>query len=485
MIIIIATFVRLWDLGDNGFNNDEAIYSGQAASLVGYKEFEKHFSIFRAHPLLLQFMISIVFGIFGPHDILARMIPAALGILTVLVTYLLGKELYDIKVALTAALVLALLPYHVILSRQVLLDVSLTFFFALSIYFLIRYVKKPLDTYWLFLIGASSGLAFLSKEVGIIALAVSFVSIILTKNFTFRRIGLILSAFLLASSPFWLPILTISQAHDAALAYWNWQTSRDPNQSDDFYITLIRQEALGYILTSLVVLSIVYAVKTGAVREPRVFISLLWIGIPLVIYQFLTVKGFAFLSLMIPAFVLLGVSFLFSSWIKKIPHSKIIVITIIPLIFVFAGPLLHYTFQIPPIYLVGAQGEPYSRESALWIKDNLPEKGEFLTLDIRTANIIKYYSHNDAVGLHSNKNPSYTQVENPDLSILNGKINYLVYENFLVYTLPYLKDEAKEMNKLIVKYDAVPIHINYGTDDDINSAKPVLIIYALNNTITN
>ena len=119
MIILGASFVRLWDLGANGFNNDEAIYGGQAASLAGYEEFEKHFSIYRAHPLLLQFMVSIILGSFGILDNVARVVPAVLGILTVLVTYLIGKQLYDTKVALIAALVLALLPYHIILSRQV------------------------------------------------------------------------------------------------------------------------------------------------------------------------------------------------------------------------------------------------------------------------------------------------------------------------------------------------------------------------------
>ena len=185
------------------------------------------------------------------------------------------------------------------------------------------------------------------------------------------------------------------------------------------------------------------------------------------------------MSPIIPPFVLLGVSFLFSTWMKKVPHYRILVITIVPLIFVFVGPILHYIFQIPPIHLVGSEGEPYSRASALWIKDNLPQ-GVFLTLDTRTANVIKFYSHNDAVALHSNNNPAYTQIENPDLPILNGKINYLVYEAFLVDQLPYLKQEAKELNQLTIKYNAVPIHIEYESVDGKKSTKPVLIIYTLN-----
>ena len=128
LIIISATVLRIWDLGSVGFNNDEAIYSGQAATLAGHKEFSEYFSIYRAHPLLLQFMISILFGIFGIGDVIARIIPAILGILTVIVTYLIGKVLFNRRVATVSALVIAILPYHAIISRQVLLDVSLVFF---------------------------------------------------------------------------------------------------------------------------------------------------------------------------------------------------------------------------------------------------------------------------------------------------------------------------------------------------------------------
>jgi len=134
LIIFFASIVRVWDLGNIGFNNDEAIYSGQAATLAGYKEFGEHFSIYRAHPLLLQFMISILFGTVGISDTIARIVPALLGIFTIIVTYLIGKILYDRKIAIVSALVLAILPYHIILSRQVLLDVSLTFFSTLTLF---------------------------------------------------------------------------------------------------------------------------------------------------------------------------------------------------------------------------------------------------------------------------------------------------------------------------------------------------------------
>src|SRR5207342_3690790 len=71
LIIFSASIVRLWDLGNIGFNNDEAIYSGQAATLAGNKEFGEYFSIYRAHPLLMQSMISLLFDSVGISDSIA------------------------------------------------------------------------------------------------------------------------------------------------------------------------------------------------------------------------------------------------------------------------------------------------------------------------------------------------------------------------------------------------------------------------------
>ena len=50
LIFVIAFTIRAYDLGKLAFNNDEAIYAGQAASLANYSEYQEQFSIFRAHP---------------------------------------------------------------------------------------------------------------------------------------------------------------------------------------------------------------------------------------------------------------------------------------------------------------------------------------------------------------------------------------------------------------------------------------------------
>ncbi len=488
LITIGALIPRIYDLGAAGFNNDEAIYAGQAATLSGHNEFQKHFSIFRAHPLLLQFINSIMIAMFGISDTILRIVPAILGTSTIILTYIVGKILYDRKVAVVSSIVLTILPYHILLSRQVLLDVPLSFFYTLTLLFVILHLKKPNHLLWPYLVGLSSGLSFLSKEVGIFALISSIMCLFLIKTVSLKNILIIISAFLVASSPYWIAILTIPEASEAAIEYWNWQTSRDPNQSDLFYVGLVSQEVLGYVLTGLCILSIIYAIKTRNIKQPKVFLILIWISIPLAMFHLLAVKGFGFVLPTVPAFVMLGVSFLFSHWAKKIPAYRILLVAIVPLIFAFSGTPLHYLLQIPPINLVGSGEEPYARDGAMWIKDNIPNGAAFLTLDIRTANIIKYYSNNDAFSLHANKNPAYTKINQPDLAILQGEIDYLVYDVYLAERLGYLREERSEMNELVIKYDARPIHTefaNYVDKSGNNLIKPAIVIYSLHTTNEN
>ena len=60
------------------------------------------FPVFRAHPLLFQFILSLAFHS-GVDALLGRLISAAFGIATVLLVYKLGERLYGTMAGLLAA----------------------------------------------------------------------------------------------------------------------------------------------------------------------------------------------------------------------------------------------------------------------------------------------------------------------------------------------------------------------------------------------
>src|SRR5689334_4668594 len=64
--------LRLWQFNSLGLNTDEAVYAGQAAGIVGDATLKPFFPVFRAHPMLFQFIVSLGF-LFGVNDWVGRL----------------------------------------------------------------------------------------------------------------------------------------------------------------------------------------------------------------------------------------------------------------------------------------------------------------------------------------------------------------------------------------------------------------------------
>ena len=57
-VMVLAAGIRLLGLNQIGFNTDEAVYSGQAAAIAQIPVLKDIFPVFRAHPLLFQFLLA-------------------------------------------------------------------------------------------------------------------------------------------------------------------------------------------------------------------------------------------------------------------------------------------------------------------------------------------------------------------------------------------------------------------------------------------
>jgi uncharacterized membrane protein len=101
-----------------------------------------------------------------PAIIAPMRLPFALaGALFVPLFYLLLRRLLKEQVALGAALLVALQPFHIGLSRVIHHDGLNTMFMVLSLLMLVGYWLRGWSWYWLFLSALMAGLAFLSKQV--------------------------------------------------------------------------------------------------------------------------------------------------------------------------------------------------------------------------------------------------------------------------------------------------------------------------------
>ena len=150
-----AVLLRFWHINRLGYNSDEAVYAGQGASIAGVPELKHFFPIFRAHPLLFQTIISIPFAL-GGGDLWGRLLAGLTGIGTIVLTYKTAAALYGRRAGVIAMVLIALMPYHVLVSRQVLLDGPETLFATLTLFLLARYALTQRAT-WLYAAGGGLG----------------------------------------------------------------------------------------------------------------------------------------------------------------------------------------------------------------------------------------------------------------------------------------------------------------------------------------
>ena len=241
----LGLFLRFFALGRLGINSDEAVYTGQGATLAGIDGFAEDFSIFRAHPLLFQYVVSIAFRLFGFHEITGRVVASLFGVGTIWMVYLIGKRLIHRRAGIAAAVILAVMPYHVIVSRQALLEAPMVFFYAAAIYGMLTYFDR-LDEgappsslmWWSVFIGSMAGLSFMAKEVAGMLLVVVYGAMLVTRRFNLLHAAVILAAFAFAVSPHLLALQLgpASEGGGGWAEYVIWQLARPANHPLGFYI---------------------------------------------------------------------------------------------------------------------------------------------------------------------------------------------------------------------------------------------------------
>ena len=109
--------MRLWHLAALGFNSDEAVYAGQGASIAGDAALRPFFPIFRAHPLLYQTALSFGF-LLGGGDRFGRVF-RPLSVSRRSSSRTRSEPCCTAGApAVLAAMFLALMPYHVLISGR-------------------------------------------------------------------------------------------------------------------------------------------------------------------------------------------------------------------------------------------------------------------------------------------------------------------------------------------------------------------------------
>lgn len=473
---VAGAVARVWHLNALGLNADEAVYSGQGASIADHEALEPFFRIFRAHPLLFQTIVSLAWRAHLGATA-GRWLAVGFGVGTVVLTYQLGKLLYGRRTGLVAATFLLLMPYHVVVSRQILLDVPMAFFATGALYCLARFVRDGAAR-WLYAGAAVLGLAFLSKESAMLLVGGIYVFFVVSADIRARLRQLVIATAVLAAMAAAFPLaLTLSGGGHTGRNYLAWQLLRRPNHSWLFYLTDV-PHAMGPLLVGAALAVFVLLRHERTWRERLLGC---WISVPLLLFELWPVKGFQYLLPLAPAVAVLA-----GRAVVRVPqllaprHARV------------AGPaaaaVVCLTLVVPTWSriqppttrtLAGAGGVPGGRDAGRWLAANTPPQSTFFTIGPSMANILQFYGLRHGLGLSVSpnplaRNPSYVPVRNPDLLLRRGVVRYLVWDAFSARRSPYF---ARRLLRYVDRYNARVVHVATVPTATESGATPVVVVY--------
>jgi len=142
LILVLGSFLRLYNLGKESLWCDEFLSLGVSSfsniSDVIFKNFYGHVDVFPpAYQILLHFVVKYI----GNSEFILRLPSCIFGILSVYITFLLGRCLYTYREGLIAASFMAVLHVPIQYSQEVRPYSMLLFFSLLSIYFWVKLLR--------------------------------------------------------------------------------------------------------------------------------------------------------------------------------------------------------------------------------------------------------------------------------------------------------------------------------------------------------
>ena len=486
VIAIPSVILRVYRIDALGVNSDEAVYAGQAASLASDLGLSPFFPIFRAHPLLFQGLLSIVYQLIGVSSLSGRLLAAAFGLGTIALLFLTGRLMYGQRVGYLAALLGGLMPYLVVVNRQILLDGPMTFFATFGLYLMARYAQTQ-DPVWLYAAAGALGLTFLSKETSILLLGGVYAFLALTYTLRVRIRDVAIASAIYAAIILVYPLaVIISGASSTGGNFVVWQLLRRPNHSWLFYPAVV-PPALGIPVVIAAVLGLWFLRRETTWRE-----SLLvwWIAGPVIFFEIWAVKGFQYL---LP--IAAPVAILAARGLLAIPRRPLLVgkrrlpaslpfvaATSVTVIWLLVTSLLRILpHNAGPTFLAGTGGVPGGREAGLWVRANVPKDSQMLALGPSMANIIQFYGRRQTYSLSVSpnplhRNPVYEPVNNPDLAIRHNDLQYIVWDSFSAERSPFF---AANLLKYTSRYHGQIVHTESVSVQTASGRieKPVIVIY--------
>jgi 4-amino-4-deoxy-L-arabinose transferase-like glycosyltransferase len=295
--VVLAAWLRLAELDAVGLASDEAVYAGQAAALAGDATRGALFSLFRAHPVVFQLLLSVVFRIGGVSDVSGRaFVGLAFGAGTVVLVAVLAWRVAGPATAVLSTVLLGVMPYHVFVTRQILLDGPMTFFLVLAAVCAERAATTSSERAFV-ACAAAVGFATITKETAILAGPAILLALVIgrrTRSITRSSVALATVVGGLLVIPFLFSRLL--RAHNAGQTLL-WQLTRPPNHEVTYFGEVLLAY-VGPVLLALAALGLVLQLRRHTPGDLVIAVPAIAFA---VFHQMWPTKLLPYLTLLTPA----------------------------------------------------------------------------------------------------------------------------------------------------------------------------------------
>lgn len=226
VIILLAFALRLIALDTRPLWYDEAfaiLYASRSFSeMIQGTLFQVGGVAADVHPLFYYFSLHLWMRGVGDSVFAARFFSVGFGIATIPILYRLARTLFDQRVALTTALVVALAPFHIAYSQECRMYAPLGFWSALALWAFVQLWRTSRRRWWgIFVLGGACALHTHNLAFAIFATLGAWViyDAVRTRGMRLLRVTILAGLAMLALWSPWL-IFVPSQFGKIVQAYW-------------------------------------------------------------------------------------------------------------------------------------------------------------------------------------------------------------------------------------------------------------------------
>src|SRR3989338_2017973 len=437
-IIIFSFIIRIGYFIDT---KDQVVWWDEAEYLVKAKHIAFGTSDEGWNPLrepLMSIFWALLYKI-GATELIIRITSFLFAILSIYLTYLVGKELFNEGIGVISSFLMSIYHQHIFFTYRMLIDIPATVFWLLSIYFFWRGFVKQEGKKYIYLTALFLGLGFLAHYSLLFLGIILFIFLLITSRFTIFKnkdlwIGLLIIILIISPYIIWSLINYNTPLPRYATAYQSTQTATVTFSAWNHYLKYIGihlQPLLLFLFifgSILFVTNIIISLDLIIKKKEKSTISqlliLLWILIPLIIYTYVSIYGSGiseprYILLILPPISIVIATLLLKSYNLLMKRSKLISIAFIILVIVLSS-----IWQIKAAdTIINSKKDgltPAIKQAGLYLKSKTVPSD---TVSINSMQMeLQYYSERRVIGFSSNASELQDKIssENIKYLVING-----------------------------------------------------------------